>query len=114
MKTPFVIATGIVCWLGGGYGNYVLAEDLDSALEKINISTEAQNAPKKTDKVSVPCAKATTVNCPNALQDDVNKNAYEASAIEGAITGGVIPSVTINGVSIGELPNKGAVSVGGF
>lgn len=113
MKTPFVIATGIVCWLGGGYGNYVLAEDLDSALEKINISTEAQNAPKKTDKVSVPCAKTTEVNCTN-VQEGVNKNAYEASAIQGAMTGGLIPRVTINGVSVGELPNKGAVSVGGF
>ena len=114
MKTSLIIATGMVCWFGGGYGNYVLAEDLDSALEKINISTEAQNAPKKTDKVTVPCAKAAQINC-TSVQDDVNKNAYEASAIQGAITGGVIPSVTINGVSAGELPNKSPVTaVGGF
>ena len=113
MKTSVVIATAMLCWLGGGYGNYVVAEDLDSALEKINISTESENAPKKPDKAAVPCAKATSVTCPNT-QEDINRNAYEASAIQGAITGGLIPRVTINGVSVGDLPNKGAVSVGGF
>ena len=113
MKTSLVIATAMLCWLGGGYGNYVLAEDLDSALEKINISTESENVPKKSDKAAVPCAKPTTVNCSN-VQEDANRNAYEASAIQGALTGGLIPRVTINGVSIGDLPNKSAVSVGGF
>lgn len=113
MKVSIVIATVMVCGLSGGYSNYSWSGDLDSALENINISTDAQNAVKKTDKDTPPCVKSASVTCATT-HEDANTNVYQASAIQGAIVGSTIPRVTINGVSAGEIINKGAVSLGGY
>jgi hypothetical protein len=113
MKVSVVIATAMVWGVGVGYSNYSWSGDLDSALEDINISTDAQNVVKKTDKDAVPCIKAEGASCPTS-QDYANTNVYEASAIKGAIVSAPIPNVTINGVSSGDVANKGAVSLGRY
>ena len=114
MKVSVLIATAMVCGLSSGYSIYSWSEDLDSALENINISTDAQNTVKKrSGKNSPPCVTATDVACANTYED-ANANANQATVIQQAIVGNSIPRVTINGVSAGEVDNKGIGSIGGY
>ena len=121
MKASFMIVACIAGSLYGGHSNYAWAGDLDAALEDINIRTDAQNAPKKVEKNSLPCAKTSDLNCTNS-QEELNATAYEAtSAIREALVGDRIPSVTINGVSVGPISGivgpitqQNATTSGGF
>jgi hypothetical protein len=114
MKTSFTIATCIIGSLYGGHSNYAWSGDLDAALEDINIRTDAQNAPKKVEKNSLPCAKASDVNCANS-QEELNATAYETtSAIREALVGDRIPNVTINGVSVGPISQQNTATARGF
>ena len=83
MKTSVVYAAGIVCCLIGGMSTYAWSEDLESALDNVNISTDAQNNPKKDENTAnVPCTKATEANCHSAHNDDVNSTAYQATTLQ--------------------------------
>jgi hypothetical protein len=119
MKVSVLVAIAIVFGLGVGYSNNSWSGDLDAALEKINISTDAQDAAKKDETDARPCIIAKGATCATSYNDvnDVNgTNAREASAVavQSAISGNTIPAATINGVSAGEVGNKGAGPIGGF
>lgn len=114
MKMSFMIATCVVGSLYGWHNNYAWSGDLDAALDDINIRTDAQNAPKKVEKNSLPCAKVSDVNCAGP-QDELNRTGYEVtSAIRDAVVGDSIPRVTINGVSTGGNNQQSTFTVGGF
>ena len=114
MKTSVVFAIGIVGCLMGGLSAEAWAEDLESALENINISTDAQSNPKKNDNApSVPCSKVAGANCPTAHDDDVNSTAYQATTLQQTILNGNEANVTINGAPAVN-GNQGAVSISGF
>ncbi len=113
MKSSVVYATGIVCCLMGGLSTYAWSEDLDSALDNVNISSDAQSTPKKSDNTTnVPCTKDTGVNCPTA-HDDVNSTTYQATTLQQTILNGSEANVTINGAPVLD-GNHGSVSISGF
>ena len=114
MKTSVTIATAIVCCLTGGMGTYAWSEDLESALENINISTDAQTTAKKGDDASnLPCTKASGADCSNSHDDDVNKTAYQATILQQAILNGHEANVTVNGAPVDEGP-QATISISGF
>jgi hypothetical protein len=114
MKTSIVYAAGIACCLMGGLSINAWSEDLESALDNVNISTDAQNNPKKNDNASiVPCSKAAGVNCPTSHDDDVNSTAYQATTLQQNILSGREANVTINGAPVVD-GNHGSVSISGF
>lgn len=114
MKSSVVFATGIVCCLMGGLSTYAWSEDLDSALENINISSDPQNIPKKNDNAtSVPCTKATGSDCPTEHNDDVNSTTYQATTLQQTILNGSEANVTINGAPVLD-GNHSSVSISGF
>lgn len=114
MKASVIYATGIVCCLMGGLSTYAWSEDLESALDSVNISTDAQNKPKKNgNSASVPCTKAAGANCPTAHDDDVNSTAYQATTLQQTILNGSEANVMINGAPVVD-GNHGAVSISGF
>jgi hypothetical protein len=106
MKVSVVITTALVCGLGGGYSDFSWSGDLDSALEKINISTEAQISDKSPDKDALPCVKSTGVTCVTTYED-TNSNYTQASVIQqgivrGNVVGNALPGVFINGATSGQ------------
>jgi hypothetical protein len=114
MKSSVVYATGIVCCLVGGLSTNAWSGDLDSALDNVNISSDAQSNPKKNDNTTiVPCSKAAGVNCPTAHDDDVNSTAYQATTLQQTILNGNESNVTINGAPVID-GNHGSVSISGF
>ena len=114
MKTSVIYATGIVCCLIGGLSTYAWSEDLESALDNVNISTDAQNNPKKDENTAnVPCTKATEANCHSAHNDDVNSTAYQATTLQQNILNGREANVTINGAPVLDATHS-SVSISGF
>ena len=114
MKASVVYATGIVCCLIGGLSTSAWSEDLESALDNVNISTDAQNNPKKNDNTpNVPCNKAAGANCPTARDDDVNSTAYQATTLQQNILNGREVNVTINGAPVLDTTHS-SVSISGF
>jgi len=114
MKTSIVYATGIAVCLMGGLSIDAWSEDLDSALDNVNISSDAQNIPKKNDNATiVPCSKAAGVNCPTAHDDDVNSTAYQATTLQQTILNGSEANVTINGAPVLDATHS-SVSISGF
>jgi hypothetical protein len=114
MKTSIVYATGIAVCLMGGLSFDAWAEDLDSALDNVNISSDAQNIPKKNDNTTiVPCSKAAGANCPTAHDDDVNSTAYQATTLQQTILNGSEANVTINGAPVLDATHS-SVSISGF
>jgi hypothetical protein len=105
MKISVVITTALVCGLGAGYSNFSWSGDLDSALEKINISTEEQITDKSPDKDAPPCVKSTGMTCVTTYEDTNTIN-NQASTIQqgierGNIVGSAVPGVFINGATSG-------------
>ena len=113
MKASVVYATGIVCCLMGGLSTYAWSEDLDSALDNVNISSDVQSKPKKNNTSIVPCSKAAGVNCPTSHDDDVNSTAYQATTLQQNILKGTEANVTINGAPVPDI-NQSSVSISGF
>ena len=114
MKTSVVIATAIVCCLAGGLSGSAWSEDLESALENINISTDAQNTANKGDDAqNLPCAKNSGTNCSNSHDDDVKTTAYRATILQQAILSGNAQNVTINGASADDS-RQATISISGF
>ena len=102
MKTSVVFATSLACCLMGGMSPYAWSEDLDSALENISISTEADNTAKK-GEVTLTCADKTSgANCLDTRHNDINTNAYESTTIQQTILSGHERNVTINGATVVE------------
>ena len=114
MKTSVVIVTTVVCCLAGGLSGFAWAEDLESALENINISTDAQNTANKGDDTqNLPCAKTSGSNCANSHDDEVNSTAYRATILQQSILSGREQNVTING-AIADDSRQATVSISGF
>ena len=113
MKTSIVYAAGIACCLMGGLSVDSWAEDLDSALDNVNISSDVQSKPKKNNTSIVPCSKAAGVNCPTSHDDDVNSTAYQATTLQQTILNGTEANVTINGAPVPDI-NQSSVSISGF
>jgi hypothetical protein len=113
MKTSIVYAAGIACCLMGGLSVDSWAEDLDSALDNVNISSDVQSKPKKNNTSIVPCSKAAGVNCPTSHDDDVNSTAYQATTLQQNILKGTEANVTINGAPVPDI-NQSSVSISGF
>ena len=112
-----VIAAAMVCGLTAGYSNYSWSGDLDSALENVNISTDARNAAKAPDKDSTPCIKAARVTCVTRYEDtnidDNQASAIQQAIVRGNIVGNTIPGAIINGAAAGDAVNNGTLSFGG-
>ena len=114
MKTSILLAMIVMSGLACGMSTYAWSGGLDSALENITISTEAQNTVKKKDDISnVPCTKSSTVNCPGSHGDNVDINANQVTTLQQAIINEHIQNVTINGAP-GVSSGQAAVSAGGF
>jgi len=114
MKSSVVSATGIVCCLVGGLSTNAWSGDLDSALDNVNISSDAQSNPKKNDNTTiVPCSKAAGSDCPTEHNDDVNSTTYQATTLQQTILNGSEANVTINGAPVLDATHS-SVSISGF
>ncbi len=116
MKTSVALVVGITSCLISGVSTYAWSGDLDSALENVTISTDAQNHAKhKNDTNNLPCNnKTTSANCPTAADDTANTTAYQALMLQQTISDSTRANVTINGTQSpvgGQQPN---VLVQGF
>jgi len=115
MNTSVMLATTIACCLIGGMSTAAWGEDLESALENVTISTEAQNtATNNSDADNQPCTKASGANCPAGGDDNnVNTNAYQATTLQQAILNGHEANVTVNGAVAPQGPQAN-ISISGF
>lgn len=115
MKTSVVVITGMVCGLYLAASASVWAGDLDSALESVTISTDAQGTTKnKGNPNNQPCTKDSGANCPVASDDNnVNTNAYQATTLQQTILNGSQANVTVNGAPATGGPQTN-VLINGF
>jgi hypothetical protein len=115
MKSSTLIVMSVLCYMASGVGCYTWAEDLDSALEDISISSEAQSTiPKKNDTKNIPCTnKASDTTCQDPTHDSVNSNAYEATNLQQSILNGTTQNVTVNGTQVDQAPQT-SISISGF
>ena len=106
MKSFTLIAMSVMCYLASGVGYYAWGGDLDSALENISISSEAQSTtPKKNETKNIPCTnKASDTTCQDTTHDSINTKTYEATTLQQSILSGTTQNVTINGVQVGQTP----------
>ena len=115
MKSSALIVMGVMCYLAGGVGFYAWGEDLDSVLENISISSEAQSTtPKKNETKKLPCTtKSSDVTCQDSTHDSVNTNVYEATTLQQSILSGTTKNVIINGTQVDQAPQS-TISTSGF
>jgi hypothetical protein len=108
------IAIAVVCGLSSGYIDSAWSGDLEAALENINISSDAESAPKKLGNNSLPCTNVSDAHCAGP-QDDVSAAANgAASAIRDSIVISRIPSITVNGTAVETISHQSTVAAGGF
>ena len=113
MKTSVAFATSFICCLMAGMSSYAWSEDLDSALENISISSEADNAAKKSEVTPTCADKSSGANCLDSRHNDINTNAYESTIIQQSLLSGHEQNVTINGATVTTAP-QATVQVNGF
>lgn len=115
MKSSALIAMSVLFYTASSVGCYAWAGDLDSALENISISSEAQStAPKKNETKNIPCTnKSSDTTCQDTTHDSVNTKAYEATTLQQSILSTTTQNVTINGAQVDQTPQT-TFSTSGF